>query len=405
MIVNKGKIELKDIFVYLLIIFAATATMSKDFLNISLYIAIPVAFIICFLSYDTIRNNKYIRILMCLYLWLCICTPLAEYMNLALDELKRVLGCFILSYSIASLSTKPKMIPWMYLIYCVLLLFVWRYASDNIIENISFGEERLGDARLNANHLAYYTFYVMFCIYILGNIVHNKNISKIFQLIFICSIIFSFITAIYTASRQILYIQIPFYFILLYHRYFIQNSYSVNTKILIILATIGGVMMLYNQLGKEVYTKSLLKERSSISYSDDIRSSITSEAIEVGFEHPLLGHGPGNSLNKNILGVITHNSFLELLVNTGLPSVIIYTYLICFFLIRQYRRWRNSKDKTYLLFLIFGLFWFLYQILYVFYTDLWLISFFFLVATHSEIYYNTHKYKSANENYTFLRKY
>ena len=383
---QRNRVTLLDIIALLCIYFAASATMSASLLHISLFVAIPCAFIICGLSYDTIRNNVYIRILLCLYLWLGFCTPLAEILAPAIDELQRVLGCFILSYSMASLATKPKMIPWLYLSYCILLLFVWKYANDNIMNDITFGEERLGDDRLNANHLAYYSFYVMFCIYILGDIIIEKKIRLFFQILFLTTILFSFITGIYTASRQVLYIQVPFYFLLLCHRYFIQSKISINSRIILIVSGILAFILLYNIYGKDIYTNSLLKERSQIGYQDDIRSDITQNSLIVGFNHPILGHGPGNGIYFN-RKVIAHNTFLELFLNSGIPGVLIFLYLIYKFIKLQFIRWKRNRDKNYLLFLIFGLFWFIYQVLYVFYTDLWLISFFILVATHSEIYY------------------
>jgi O-antigen ligase len=143
----------------------------------------------------------------------------------------------------------------------------------------------------------------------------------------------------------------------------------------------------YNAEGAKVYDNSLLKERSSNKIEDDDRTRIALEAIELAKNEPIFGYGPGNAMHNISTKTFTHNTFLELLVNAGVIGVIIFTYLILYFLRTQYVRWSKTKDYMFLLYLIFGIFWAIDQFFYVLYTDLWLISFFILVATHSDTYY------------------
>lgn len=381
------KVKIYDIIALLFIVFAAANTMNESLLSTALFIAIPISFICCALHYNTMQNNEYIRILAALYIWLCICYPFSIYIEPASIEMRRVLGCFILAYSFASLASKAKLVPLLYCIYCILLACAWKYADANIINDITFGENRLGDDKLNANHMAYYTFYATISIYILGEIISNAKLKTLFKLLFFGTIILSFITAIFTASRQVLYIQIPLFITLFAHRYLIQNKQSLLLKLSIIIACITLFTYLFAKYGEDIYSSSLLKERSATSFTDDERYAITKEAINLGLERPLIGYGPGNAMHHTSNRVFTHNTFLELFVNSGLPGVIIFAYLILVFLKKQYTRWIKTKDKFFLLFIIFGLFWIIYQTLYVFYVDLWLISFFLLASTHSNSYY------------------
>ena len=68
--------------------------------------------------------------------------------------------------------------------------------------------------------------------------------------------------------------------------------------------------------------------------------------------------------------------------------IAIWSYLqVCKYLAAQVRRYIAYRDKEYLYFAVFGIFFIIDQIFYVFYADLYLISFFILVATHSETYH------------------
>ena len=205
----RERISHGDIFCIICLYFAAYASLSDNLNSIALYIALPLSAGYCFFINNTIRNNKYISMLLILYGWLCLCYPLTEYLEPANREIRQVLGCFILSYTIATLSQKRQIIPWLYGVYCLLLICAWKYANENIISDITFGEDRLNDDKLNANHFAYYTFYVTISLYILGEIIKKSLLKKIMRVLFIGSIVLSFYTAIFTASRQILIIQIP----------------------------------------------------------------------------------------------------------------------------------------------------------------------------------------------------
>lgn len=372
---------------YICIALSAIVAFDEKWNTYALFVAIPASFVLCFLTYNTLSQNKYMRILLAIYLWLCVSYVFTDNVDAANDELRKILGCFILSYSVASLAQKPKAIPWIYIVYCLLLVYAWEYAREHIIDNIIFGSERLNDETLNANHLAYYTFYTTICVYILGEIVSTSWMRHLFRIIFLGTLILSFYTAIFTASRQILIIQVPLFAILIICRYIVQSRTSIIVKWLIIIFSIVTAIYIYNHYYYNIYDDSLLQERNSNNIEDDDRMRIALEALDISIERPLLGYGPGNAMYNISTKNITHNTFLELLVNGGVPCMLIFVYLVYTFLATQVRRWRETQDKQYLTFIIFGIFWLADQVFYVFYVDLWLISFFILIATHSDTYY------------------
>ncbi len=385
-----AKITISNIIALSCVAFAALVALNESLNSLALYVAIPVAFLISFLRYNVIQTNRYVRLLMILYLWVVFCYPFAEELQLAMLELKRIMGAFLLSYILGALAKTRKLIPWLYLIFILLLVMAWEYAKNNILMSIEFGDERLSDENLNANTLAYYTFYVTMAIYLLGEILKHQKVRSLFRVLFFGMFVLSFVTAVYTGSRQVLIIQIPLLASLIVVRYV---RFSI-THILVAVAVVLVALMAYKQYGESIYESSTLKQRNEVTSSDDIRFKLVSECIDLGLQRPLLGYGPGNSVKQISTGHFAHNTFLELLVNCGFPGMFIFTYMILIFLKTQYRRWKATKDRMFLSFLLFGIFWTIDQMFYVFYTQLWLISFFILIATHSDMYYNTKYLKS-----------
>ena len=82
-------------------------------------------------------------------------------------------------------------------------------------------------------------------------------------------------------------------------------------------------------------------------------------------------------------------------------GLILYLYLIGKFLKNQWQYYRATKEIVYLAFLSFGIIYVFYNFFYVFYSDLWLMSFFLFVAHHSNTIWINHlstdiTYKESN---------
>jgi hypothetical protein len=278
------------------------------------------------------------------------------------------------------------LIPWIYLAYSLLLIEAIIYAKNNILVlGYDISSARADDENLNANTLSYYLFYATIAFYIVRDYFSNKSIRNFFSILFLLMVPVSFFVAIITASRQTLVIQIPVLAFLIWIRYFIDTK--VMTKFLAVVCTLIIYFIASDKI-MSTYDGSYLSSRNEVAYEEDIRVELIKDAIDIGLENPLFGIGPGGFTQSNSYDLFSHCTYTELFANSGLPALLLYLYLVFSFISRQFKRYRIFKDKTYLFFLTFGVFFALYQFFYVFTADLWLISFFVFVGAHSEIYYS-----------------
>lgn len=375
------------IFCIFLLCFAASVSLNDTLNPLALYGAIPLAFILSFKNNNCFKNNRYIKLLSLLFLWIAFTYLGATYMAEANNQMKNILGVFVFSVTLANLSNDKRCLPWLYVVYLILFIQAIVYAQNHImIEGFDTSTDRLNDEKLNANTVAYYTFFITFALYELGNkyLIANKILIKTFRILFLSMYFVSFMVAIFTASRQVLLIQLPLLALLTYMRYI--NGASVKRKVIFVFAAIA-VFVACSSMIENIYDNSFLKVRAEKEVKDDARSLLIQDAIKVGTEHPIVGVGPGNYVRYSYSAHFSHCTYTELFANTGVLGVLIYTYILGTFVCVQYKRYRLCRDKTYMVFLICGLIYVFDNFFYVFYIDLWLIGFFMLLASHSEQYY------------------
>lgn len=377
------EIDKRRLYVLICVYFAAIVNLLSDTINsIALYIVLPSAFVVTFLDVKRIFIAKYFNLLTCLYIWILISVIWATDLDVAFSHLKQCLGAFILSYIISVKARDFRNIELLYLLYVLILVMYWYYAYTNIFDKIDLGVERINDRKLNANSFAYHTFYATFAVYILGEIYQNRK--YIYNMLFIFMIPLSFYTAIYTASRQILIIQIPFISILLYIRYLKNNTIKQKIQFSVVFILI--LLMVSPQISS-IYNNSYLKERNELTIEDDSRSLLVKDAFNVGVEYFPLGVGPGNYIVHSYSKHFSHNTYTELFANEGIIGLLIYLILILSFVKTQWERYCFYLDDIFLAFFYFGLFFIVDGFFYSFYEHLWLISFFILIAIHSDTYY------------------
>lgn len=388
-IMSQKSFTLQDILIIVCLIFAAFASLASDSTNsIALYFAIPMAFIVSFLKNKGLRTNKYNGYLMIMYVWVALSSLWATNSSGATQELHQILGVVLLCYIMAANAKSKNMIMWLYLVFVALYLGAWNYAATHMLVDIDISSdmERMNDEKLNANTMAYYTFFITYIIFIFGEMAESPRIRKILRYTFFLTIPMSFYVALVTASRQVLVMQVPLIIYFLYSRYFTKTKN--NVKVVFVLAIILGYFAL-NNFVTNIYESSFLKQRSETALLEDSRWLLAKDAFEVGCQHWLTGVGAGNYVYYSYNKHFSHNTFLELFANTGIIGVSIYIYVLFVFLRKQWKQYRDTKDKMFLTFFIFGVAFFFDQFFYVYYTDLWLMSFFVLVATHSESYYQS----------------
>lgn len=379
------KLSKSDILVMACVWFAAIVSLMSDSLNsIALYGALPLAFITTFIGYGKLQVNKYFNLLVLLYIWIFISVIWATDVSVAMRQMRQILGSFILCYIFVIKAKNERNIVGLYLVYFIILGFAWHYAYNNIFSMIEVGQDRVSDSKLNANTLAYYTFYFTFASYMLGEIINVQFWRWLMRWIFISAIPLSFYTAIFTASRQVLILQIPLLIFLLYIRYL--KGKNVSRKMLFVFV-LGVCSLIAAPSILDTYNDSYLSIRSEENIADDARTRIAKDAFKVGLEHFPLGVGPGNYMVHSSSKNFSHNTYLELWANEGIVGLFIYLSILALFIKRQWKRYKRYKDNVFLAFVVFGLFFVIDGFFYSFYEHLWLIGFFILVVSHSETYH------------------
>lgn len=364
---------------------AALFSLLSDTANkVGLYMALPIAFLLSTLANRGFRTNVYEKILYLLFAWDCLAYLWAPNKELASLELHALLGAFLLTYIVSIQGRKLSQAPYLYFVWALLYISAWNYAAHHILVFMSGNNDRLDDEHLNANTLAYYTFYFSFLCYVLSEIVESNMLRRVWTIAFWAMLPMSFIVALLTASRQVLIIQLPLYAMLIYIRFI--KGVSVRRKILFCFALFICMIAASGQI-EQAYNDSFLKQRAEINITEDTRFGLVVNAIEVGVDNFPLGIGSANFQGVSHRREIAHNSYLEAFADLGIIGVLLYTLLMLVFTLRQWKRYRKSGDKMYFTFFTFGLLYALDGFFFVFYNAIWLISFFMLVAAHSEAYH------------------
>lgn len=355
--------------------------------QITLWVCVPGAAVLAFFAVPHHKASKYMKLQIALYLWVAFTALFAFRYDLALQQLRRIVVCFLMLYSINQLAKDYKLTMWLYIVFVLYYAGIVYYARTHILTDFyDYTEDRLDDNILNANVVAYFTFFTTFIVYILGDTVKKKGWSWILRLVFLLSPVWSFVIALLTASRQVIIIQVPLILLLLYLRY--MKNKNPMVKLLFVFFGIAIGVFLVSK-GISAYEGSYLSQRNEdIEIGEDVRTVLIRRAIHVGATHPIVGVGPGcfgmYGMHRN---TFSHNTFTELFANCGLPALALFVALLGKFLVVQWRRYKRYKDNIFLVFFSFGLMYVVDNMFYVFYTMPWLIAFFFLVAQHSDNYY------------------
>mgnify|MGYP002622321824 FL=1 len=373
---------------------AALFSLLSDSANkLGLYVALPIAFLASTLQNRGFRLNIYEKILYTLFAWDCIAYLWADNKELASIELHALLGAFLLTYVVSIQGRKLNRAPYLYFVWVLLYISAWNYAVHHILVFMTDNTDRLNDENLNANTLAYYTFYFSFLCYVLSEIVKHKLLRRLWTIAFWAMLPISFGVALLTASRQVLVIQIPLYAMLIYIRFI--KGISLKRKILFCIIVLICLIAASGQVEK-AYEDSFLKQRAERSITEDSRFALIGEAIQVGIDNFPLGIGSANFQAVSQHREIAHNSYLEAFADMGIIGTLLYTSLMVLFTLRQWRRYRQTGDKMYFTFFTFGMIYSLYGFFFVFYNAIWLISFFMLVAAHSEAYHEQRTKKETS---------
>ncbi len=382
-----SSVSTREWVIIILLYLFAFFSFNESINSIMLYTVVPLAFFLSVISKPYFSKNNEFRSILLLYIWIAFTALFAIDYSLAGKSLKMCLGVFMLVYIVDKLARKEVTLRWLYglwLVYYIqMILFAYKlFVSGQFI----FGQERLqDDGVFNPNALGYFTFYLTFSIYIWPDLIKSSAWKRLLRVLFILLVPWSFIIAILAGSRQILIIQVPLFLVLGYLRYFKGKVISRNYRALLLLTCFLLCIMSYHKV-TDIYMNSVLHERSERDLAEDERTILFKEAINVGINNPVVGVGPGCFGKRSSLNLYSHNTYSELFANSGFIALLIFVIMELRFLIRQFKRYRVTKDIKFLEFASFGAFFILDCAFDVVYLVIWLFPFFILVAHHSEFY-------------------
>lgn len=350
-------------------------------IQIALWLFLPISGVLIFLRTRTIFINSYLKYLACLYLWFAFTTIEAYNVEVAIASVTRTFAVFLFCYILSYLSFYYRTSWWVAITYLIFFLNCVYYAQTHILEVVAIGDGfRMSDEKLNANVFGYFLFFVTFFVYHLGIIAKNQRIRSVFRILFFFLIPTAFFIAILTASRQILILQVPYFAILIYYRYWKTSNIFIKTGL--ILGILLAVLFFADDV-TESYNTSNLATRSQIEVTEDTRAVLAKEAFEIGIQNPIMGIGPDNFKLFSVEHNFSHNSYLELFANSGIIAVFIYCLMLAKFLKAEYSSWKYNHDAISFSFLVFGIFYVLDNIFYVFYLNTWLMGIFVFVGSLS----------------------
>lgn len=373
--------------------------------QIALWGLVPISFVLCLLKYPKQLKNKYLIYLLCLYAWYTFLTPIAQHQEAAQHSVIRVWGTFAVCYITTCLGQKRVTFTLACGAWIGLIATMMWYAQTHIAETLDIVHSRLADENLNANSFAYVLLVVIYVIYYLGDN-QKGRFRKWWRGALIFMIPLSWYISILAASRQIIVLVIPFAGLLILRRYFrftMRNAF-------ITLVICFGIGFGYLEWGSKLYERSYLRQRMEIKVSEDSRARLIRESFEIISEHPFTGIGPDQFRFHTWEGVGAHNSFLELLDDTGFIGFIFYFLTLYRFIKINYRRWRTLHSDLFFAMTAYGVAFFVQNFFYIFYIAPQIFSFFFLVASFSDSLWkslqniNNPTYRQAAESILLLPK-
>lgn len=360
----------------------AALPIASSYNQVFLYIAIPGAALLSFISSKDKSLSKYMVLLSLLFIWIFITSFFSYDINVSFVWLRRVLAVYLLCIAIHQIAKVDNYIPWAYLVWMIMYIGCLIYAQNVMsIEQIDYTNDRVSDSNLNANTLGYYTFFATTILYFWGDL--SQRFRRFFRIAFLLTIPLSFYIALITASRQILVIQVPLILFLLFARY-IKGRRGIYGGFFTLLL-IGFSFVVASYVIK-TYESSFLFQRYQMDLGDDIRTRLIRDGIETGLDHFISGVGVGCfGLYNYGHDTFAHNTYIELFATTGLFGPLIYVYMMLRFIFVQFRRYCKLKKTDYLVFMFVGVIYALDNMVYVFHTDPWLMAFFILLTSHAEV--------------------
>lgn len=384
---SKNSQEKIDTLPLLLIVLAPSVRLMIPSANsLVLYVLIPLLFIWSYVKYRRLTKGRCVVYYWSLMAWLAVTVITSTDVLCSITYMKQLLGGFLASvimYLMASAKLKNGILISIGYVF-LLITTIWYLWKAGLLINLDINSERLDDEFVNANDLAYLLFYAASSFYLFFRYFHVNKIFSLFLFVFLIGV--SIWLSLITASRQILLVVIPYILLCIVFQLLEEKKIHIGKALLVTLVGVGLLVAILPSF-QTMFTGSLIEARMDSDVKEDARAILIEEAIKVGLDHPVFGVGPGNMIHFSKLNAFSHTSYTELFATSGFPALIIYTIMIVSMAVINRRRYKRTHKRIFMFLYLTSIIWILYNFLYVFYSSLWLISFYFLMMGISESLY------------------
>ena len=375
---KKYDIDLLPILLFLI----AFLTFRGEYYRQSLYVVIPVLIVVSFFRWwKTIFNSRYWWPYFLLIIWMVLASYFSEYRSESFQRMIPMFAAFLLSFSTYAIAIKGDNAKILYLSYC-LFFFLIMYMSFTVtgfVQDFDYADEhdRESNSRMDANSYAYYSLFLTMSARMILNR-RNIHIPQVLLfIIYIILLIITFYVALFTAARQVMYINIPLILMLIYNDFIREGK--TERKILFFAGAIALAVVIL-PIFTRYYNNSFLATRSEVSFAEDGRSRMMKNAMILAFDNPIFGVGFGAPIT------FSHNTYTHLASRCGFPALFLYVIILLRFVFTQFKRWRRTNDNTFFLYLICGFFYLVGNFLYSYIDGPFMMAFLFLLIADSENY-------------------
>ena len=381
----------------LLFLFAAIAWRT-EYYRFSLYVAIPLDIIYCFWNYrKSIFSSKYWKWYLLMIIWMYISTAFSDTANEGFRRMIPITATFLLSFTGYSIVKNNKQYWLLHITYIILILFLiylnLKSSSFSVEFDYANEYERNTSMRQNANDYAYFTLFatislILFFQYLGDRI---KNLYKLLAYIAFAGL--SFYVALFTASRQVLALQVPLLLFSIYYDFMWGNKPNLIYVFLIFIAAIIALPYI-----DSIYSNSYLSVRAQVSYENDVRSELLVKAFKQGVENPLLGLGLGGKYG------FSHCTYTHLFSRCGFFAVFCFIMIIFNSLTDQIKYYRATNNRIFILFLVLLLTIAVGNFTFTYTEEPFMTTILFIIIANSERIYNNLIRRSPDLTYSLRAK-
>lgn len=325
----------------LLFVFAAVMWRTQYY-QLCLYVAIPAMIAYTFWFYKkSVFQCKYLKSYTIILALIVLSSMINGGGARAVSMLVPIVATYLISLTLYGLTqngnnTKMLCIAFMGLYVSIMYATL---TGEAFVADFDYDNEtdRRGNTILNANQYAYFSLFAIMATRILLG--YKDKLWAIAKLgIYFILVIAACYTALMTASRQVLLLEIPLIAYYFYHDFLKEGKGTYKT--LFIVAIIA-IMVYGAPLFFQYYDNSYLSVRSETAVNEDARSSLMLTAIELGLNHPFLGVG----LDANTS--FSHCTYTHLFSRCGIICAFIYIFMIINAIMVQRKRYKCTRDSYY----------------------------------------------------------